>query len=165
MAMRYAKRTSWWYALAICVQSVTLWVTQPAWAGIESYDPRLDPNYTRAPSGNPSVDWRAVEAFNHEFQARSALIGSQPSTGGYYASPQPWRYAGADHPLMVSQAGYPGLGYWASPVGGPYPYWSYWYGSGLYRWRRPVAPHRHHRVSVHGWLYGRHGGVMGYRGW
>jgi hypothetical protein len=65
-------------------------MTQPVWAGIESYDPRLDPNYTRAMSTNPTRDWRAIEALGREFQARSALIGAQPSAGSHYAPPQPW---------------------------------------------------------------------------
>lgn len=153
--MRYAKRTRrWGYVLAICAQSVGLWVAPPVWAGIESYDPRLDPNYTRAMSTNPSLDWRAIEALGREFQERSALIGSQPGAGSHYAQPQPWHYAGADYSMMVSQAGYSSLDYWTSPVGGQYPY-SYWYGSGsgLYGWWEPspripwwslVPSHAHH---------------------
>jgi hypothetical protein len=172
--MRYDNRTrSWGYVLVVGLQSVVLWVAPPAWAGVESYDPRLDPNYTRAMSTNPSLDWRAIEALGREFQARSALIGSQPVAANHYAQPQPWHYAGADYPMMVSQAGYPSLDYWTSPVGGQYPYW-YGSGSGVYGWRAPspripwwsLVPSRHHyRSSAHLQFHGRHGGVVGHRSW
>lgn len=80
--MRYDNRTrSWRDTFAISAIAMTLWMASPVWAGIESYDPRLDPNYTRAMSTNPTRDWRAIEALGREFQARSALIGAQPSAG------------------------------------------------------------------------------------
>lgn len=170
--MRYGKRTrNWWYPLVIVVQAMTLWVAQPVLAGIESYDPRLDPNYNRATAANPTFDWRAIEALVREFQERSATVGSRPDAAGQYVQPQPWYYAGADNPVMVSPAGYPDLGYRTSPVGEQYPYW---YGPGIYSWWQPspripwwrlVSPRHHHRASVHIWFHGRHGGVMGYRGW
>lgn len=170
--MRYGKRTrNWWYALVIGVQAMTLWVMQPAWAEIESYDPRLDPNYNRATSANPTFDWSAIETLAREFQERSATVGSRPAAAGQYVQPQPWHYAGANDPIMISQAGYPGLDYRISPVGGQY---SYWYGPGIYGWWQPsprmpwwslVSPRHHHRASAHVWFYGRHGSVMGYRGW
>lgn len=171
--MRYGNRTrSWWYALAICAQFFALWVAQPVLAGIESYDPRLDPNYARATSGNSTIDWRAIEALGREFQARSALIGSRPAPAFQYVQPQPWYYAGAEYPMMASQYGYAGPGYWTPPIGGVYPYW---YGSGVYGWRDPypripwwslVPPRHHYRYSAHPRpFYGRYGGVTGYRGW
>lgn len=152
--MRYGKRTrSWWYALVVSVQFFALWFAGPVLAGIESYDPRLDPNYTMAMSGNTTLNWRAIEMLAREFQERSALIGSRPAAANQYVQPQPWHYAGADYPMMVSQAGYPGPGYWTPPVGGQYPYW-YGSGSGLYGWWQPspripwwslVPPRHHHR--------------------
>lgn len=170
--MRYAKRTRrWGNVLAICAQFVALWVAQPIWAGIETYDPRLDPNYTRAMSTNPSPDWRAIEALGREFQERSVTAGSRPGAGGQYVQPQPWHYAVADDPVMISRADYPGLGYWSPPIGGPY---QYWYGPGIYGWREPspripwwslVPPRHHHRSSAHLQFHGRHGGVMGHRSW
>ena len=152
----------WEYALVIGLQSVALWVAPPVWAGIESYDPRLDPNYTRAMSTNPSPDWRAIEALGREFQERSVTAGSRPGAGGQYAQPQPWHYAGTDNPMMVSQAGYAGFSYWTPPIGGPY---QNWYGQGIYGWLEPspripwwslVPPRHHHRSSVQTRFHGRH---------
>lgn len=169
--MRYINRTRrWGYALVIGLQSVALWVAPPVWADIESYDPRLDPNYTRAMSTNPGPDWRAIEVFGREFQERSVTAGSRPGAGGQYVQPQPWYYAGAENPVTTSQSGYTSAGYWAPPIGGPYQYWS---GSGFYGWREPspripwwslIPPRHHHRSSVHLQSHGRHGGMMGHRG-
>jgi hypothetical protein len=170
--MRYGKQARrWWYVLVIGVQCITLGVAQPVWAGIESYDPRLDPNYTRAMSTDPSPDWRAIEALGREFQERSPTAGSRPGAAGQYVQPQPWHYVTVDNPVMASQAGYPGGGFWASPAGGQYP--SYWYGSGIYGWWEPspripwwslVPPRHHHRSSMHMGFHGRHGGGTGHRG-
>lgn len=170
--MRYDNRIrSWWYALVVGLLSVVLWVAPSVWAGIESYDPRLDPNYTRATSANPSPDWRAIEALGREFQAQSTLIGSRPVAASQYVQPQPWYYAGTDNPMMASQYSYASPGYWTPSIGGPYPYW---YGSGVYGWREPypripwwslVPPRHHHRSSAHLGFHGRHDNVMRHRGW
>jgi hypothetical protein len=171
--MWYGKRMrSWWYALVVSVQFFALWVAQPVWAGIESYDPRLDPNYSRVVSTNPSSDWRAIEALGREFQERSALIGSRPAAANQYVQPQPWRYAGADYPMMVSQAGYADFSYATPPIGGPY---QYWYSSGIYGWREPspripwwsLVPSRHHHRQ---WAdprsgHGQAGGFAGRGSW
>lgn len=169
--MRYSNRARYWgYASVIGLLSVALWVAQPAWAGIESYDPRLDPAYTRATSNNPAVDWRAIEALGREFQERGAP-SAQPAAAGYYILYQPWHYVGAVYPAMVPQTDYAGYGYWTPPVGGLYPYW---YSSGVYGWRDPypripwwslVPPRHHHRFPTHLGFHGRHGSMIRHRGW
>lgn len=173
VAMRYSSSARrWGYVLVIGLQSVALWVAPPVWAGIESYDPRLDPNYTRATSGNSTLDWRAIEMLAREFQERGVAVGSRPAAVSQYVQPQPWHYAGADNSVMVSQSGYADFSYWTPPIGGPY---QYWYSSGIYGWWQPspripwwslVPPRHHHRSSVHARpFHGRHGGAMGRRGW
>lgn len=147
-----------------------LWLTQPAWAGIETYDPRLDPNYTRATPGNPGLDWRAIEALGREFHERNLTAGSRPIAAGSFPYPQPWSYAGGESPVMAAQSGYGGVGYGMPPMGGAYPSW---YGPGVYGWLEPspripwwslIPPRHHHRSSVHLQFHGRHGRMMGHRG-
>lgn len=170
--MRYSNRSRYWgYASVIGLLSVALWVAQPAWAGIESYDPRLDPNYSGATPANPTPDWRAIEALAREFQERGATVASRSVIVGQYIQPQPWYYVGTDNSMMASQYGYVGPGYWTPPIGGVYPYW---YGSGVYGWRDPypripwwslIPPRHHHRFPTHLGFHGRHGSMIRHRGW
>jgi hypothetical protein len=171
VAMRYGKRTrSWWYAVVVSVQFFALWFVGPVLAGIESYDPRLDPNYTRATSGNSTLDWRAIEMLAREFQERGAAVGSRPAAVSQYVQPQPWHYAGTDNSMMASQAGYADFSYWTPPIGGPY---QNWYGPGIYGWRDSsripwwslVPSRHHHRSAVQTQFHGRHSRAMGHRGW
>lgn len=171
-AMRCCKRIRFLESVfVIGLQAMVLWVAQPVSAGIESYDPRLDPNYTRATSDNPSIDWRVIDALGREFQAQSAAVGSRPAAVGQYIQPQPWYYAGAEYPMMGLQYGSAGPGYWTSPNGGVNPYW---YGSGVYGWRDhyPRIPwwslvplRHHHRSSAHLGFHGQHDNVRRHRGW
>jgi hypothetical protein len=97
--------------------------------GLDQYDPRRDPNYTRAAFETAPINWEAVWGLVREFEARSHANAARPLPSSQFAFPQPWHYVqesfspGGTAPLSSADYG--------APYGGP----SYRYDPWVPAWR------------------------------
>ena len=120
----------------------------------EEYDPRLDPNYSRATSEAARMDWQAIWSLVREFEARAHPNRDRSQVPALYVQPQPWHYVQGAASLSGSPPlrdapiyGSPYLGSWYAYG----PSLSGWWGtSPRIPWWSLISPSPHNRHRHHG---------------
>jgi hypothetical protein len=142
------------FAVAAAVLLLThLGETGAASAATDQYDPRRDPNYTRAAFETAPINWDAIWGLVREFEARSHVNAARPLPSSQFAVPQPWHYVqesfspGATPPLSSAAYGAP----YGGPSYGYDPWVPAWWGTSprIPWWSLIPLKKDHHRRHRH----------------